>query len=54
MLLPLLRGGMAPNWKKESLLAKHSYEPGLNGAGRELLVRKDADTTKNDLGFYEV
>lgn len=28
--------------KKESLLAKHSYEPSLNGAGRELLVRKDA------------
>ena len=27
--------------KKESLLAKHSYEPDLNGAGRELLVRKD-------------
>lgn len=25
----------------EFYLAKHSYEPGLNGAGRELLVRKD-------------
>ena len=38
---PLLRGGVAPNWKKESPLAKHSYKPGLNGEGRELLVRKD-------------
>lgn len=26
----------------EFYLAKHSYEPDLNGAGRELLVRKDA------------
>lgn len=25
----------------EFYLAKHSYEPGLNGAGRELVVRKD-------------
>ena len=34
-------------------LAKHNYEPGLNGQGRELLVRKDVHNTtvKWDLNF---
>lgn len=40
----------------EFYLAKHSYEPSLNGEGRELLVRKDAHSyqywTWNDRNAY--